>query len=299
MGDRTGEICALLTALVWAGAVVLFKRSGERVSPVALNLFKNAIGLSLMLVTLPLFGEGLHSLRECAREDIYILLLSGSIGIALADTVFFHALNLIGVGLVSIVDCTYSAFVILFSWWMLGEELSPWHYAGGVLILAAVASTGRMTPPVGRTSGQLVLGVALGASAMAMMAFGIVLAKPVLNDFPLMWAAILRMLAGTLILALVTLASARRATHWRVFRPAGIWKFSVPAAALGAYVSMILWIAGFKYTKAALAGMLNQTSVIFALILASWFLKERFTRRKALAVVLALAGVVLVVWPRA
>ncbi|MCH7814824.1 MAG: EamA family transporter, partial [Planctomycetes bacterium] len=45
----------------------------------------------------------------------------------------------------------------------------------------------------------------------------------------------------------------------------------------------------------SLAALLNQTSVIFALVLASVFLKERFTRRKLLAIVLGLAGVVLVV----
>ena len=54
-------------------------------------------------------------------------------------------------------------------------------------------------------------------------------------------------------------------------------------------------MAGFKYAeKAAIAGILNQTSVIFAIILAALLLKESFTERKAVAVVLAMGGVVLV-----
>ena len=57
---------------------------------------------------------------------------------------------------------------------------------------------------------------------------------------------------------------------------------------------MILWIAGFKYTYASIAAVLNQTSVIFAIILATVFLKESFSGRKYAAVVLAVMGVLLV-----
>ena len=59
---------------------------------------------------------------------------------------------------------------------------------------------------------------------------------------------------------------------------------------------MIFWVAGFKYTdESAVAGILNQTSIIFAIILASIFLKERFTTRKLIAVIIASAGVVVIV----
>ena len=57
---------------------------------------------------------------------------------------------------------------------------------------------------------------------------------------------------------------------------------------------MILWIAGFKYTTATTAGILNQSSVVFSLVLATIFLREPFTRRKLVAVVLALTGVIVV-----
>ena len=68
----------------------------------------------------------------------------------------------------------------------------------------------------------------------------------------------------------------------------------MPASVLGAYLAMIFWIAGFKYTKASTAGILNQTSVVFALILATVILKEPFTRRKLASVILAMAGVLLI-----
>lgn len=291
-----GESCALMAALTWAFAMVLFKRSGEHVSPLALNLFKNTVGLALLTATLLITSDGFHVLTRFPREDIVILLLSGLLGIALADTVFFHALNLIGVGLVSIVDCLYSPFVILFSCLILSERPGLSAYVGTGLILAGVLVSSRHAPPADRTRGQLVLGILGGALAMALMTFGIVIAKPVLDlyDFPLIEATALRMLAGTAILAVFALVSSQRKVYWSAFRPSATWKVSLPASVLGAYFALIFWMGGFKYAKASIAGILNQTTVVFALILATVILKESFTRRKLAAVILAASGVMVV-----
>ncbi len=293
-GHLLGQTLALLAALTWACALILFKRSGESVAPMALNLFKNVVGIVLLTVTLVAMGEGWSTLREFPRGDLYILFLSGFLGIALADTLFFHALNLIGVGIVSIVDCLYTPYVIGFSWLLLSEDLSASQYFGAGLILIGVLVSTRHAPLPGRTRAQVTAGILLGASSMAAMAFGIVIAKPVLNDFPLIWASMLRLLVGTLILVLFMLASSKRKELWSVFRPSAVWKFSIPASVLGSYLAMVFWIGGFKYTDASIAGVLNQTTTVFALILASVFLKETFSTRKAVAVTLAMTGVVLV-----
>jgi drug/metabolite transporter (DMT)-like permease len=56
----------------------------------------------------------------------------------------------------------------------------------------------------------------------------------------------------------------------------------------------MLWVAGMKYTKAGAAAILNQTSTIYVLLLASVFLKEPLTRRKIVASILAIGGIVLI-----
>ena len=72
------------------------------------------------------------------------------------------------------------------------------------------------------------------------------------------------------------------------------WRFSIPASVLGPYVAMICCIAGFKYAQATIAAILNQASTSIALIRATLILKEPFTKRKAVAAVLALGGVLVV-----
>lgn len=295
--EALGQLFALLTAITWAVSLVLFKRSGETMPPLALNLFKNAIGIVLLLATLPVIGEGYGVITEQPIEDTYILIISGVIGLAVADTIFFTALNLCGVGIVSIVDCTYSPFTILFSFLLLGETLQTAHYVGGAMILTGVMISSRHAPPADRTRRQLLLGTVLAATSMAMMAFAIVCAKPVLTaaDFPLITATLVRMLFGTILLGIFAAVSHRRKDYWAALKPNRAWRFAVPASILGAYLSMVFWLAGYKYAQASIAAILNQTSVIFAIVLATLFLKESFSPRKAIALLLAMAGVVIIV----
>ncbi len=291
-----GEICALLTAITWAMAMVLFKRSGEQIKPMALNLFKNVVGLFLLLLTVAFMPDAIAELRQYPIEDFYVLIISGVVGIAIADTIFFRALNTLGVGITSIVDCCYSPLIFLFAALVLSETIESHHYFGAAFILSSVFVTSSITPPAGRTRRQLLSGILLGIFSIALMAVGIVFAKPVLEaeDFPLIPATVLRLGAGTVVLAIMGIASPTRRALWNVFRPCAAWKNSLPASILGAYISLILWIAGFKYTHASIAGLLNQTSVVFALMFAAWILKEQLTPRKMVAVGLAVCGILVV-----
>jgi drug/metabolite transporter (DMT)-like permease len=306
MNHPLGQLAALLAALAWAGALVLFKRSGERVPPIALNLFKNAVAIALLGITLPILvaldacygvlgGQyAADVIFQYSFYDYAVLAVSGIVGIALADTVFFYGLNLIGVGLVSIVDCCYSPSTLLFAWLLLGERLSPYHYLGGSLILAAIFVASSLRTPGGRTGGQILTGILLNMFAVSAMGLAGVLAKPVFSEVPLIPATLIRVVAGSaaLIAALPFLPG--RSDHWTVFRPARVWRYAIPAAFLGNYLSMVAWCAGFKYTFASVAAVLNQMSTIFALVLATIFLKEPFGTRKLAAAELALVGVTVV-----
>jgi drug/metabolite transporter (DMT)-like permease len=282
--------------MAWAGALVMFKPSGVHVPPLALNLFKNTIGLVLLVLTIAVRGD-LAAVIDFSASDIMVLAISGILGIGIADTLFFHSLNRLGVGLVAIIECLYSPFVLLFAWLVSNEQLTLSHGAGAALILVGIGVATRGGDRKTLPSSGVVLGFTLGAVSMAFMTFGIVWAKPVLNDFDLIWATTIRLAAGTVCLAVYGLFIKERRALFAVFKPAPIWRISVPSSILASYVCMILWVAGFKYTKASEAGILNQTSTIFALILATFVLREPFTKKKLVAVSLALAGVVLTLSP--
>ncbi len=142
-----GQVCSLLAAITWAIALVMFKRCGERIPPLAMNLFKNVVGLFFFGLTLFFIGDKKEYLPDLPIEDTFILIISGFLGIALADTLLFECLNRIGVGLYVVIDCCYSPLVVLVSWVMIAERLGPAHYIGGALILVGIfISSGH--PPI-------------------------------------------------------------------------------------------------------------------------------------------------------
>jgi len=88
-----GEILASLAAVLWAIAVILFKKSGEHVHPIALNLFKTALAVILFIPTLYFFKQPFF--RDAPLNEYVLLLASGAIGIGIADTLFFKCLNML------------------------------------------------------------------------------------------------------------------------------------------------------------------------------------------------------------
>ncbi len=286
-----GEILALASGLAWAVAVVLFRVSGRSIHPVGLNLGKNVLGLALIAPTVLLLGESL--LPSVPFSTTGLLLLSGVLGIAVSDTLFFHALNRLGASLTAIVDCFYSPFVIAFSFVLLGERLSLVQLGGAALVVSAILTVSKegKLERIGRK--DLALGIVYGILAMFFVALGIVMVKPVLGSVSVVWATLVRMAGGTVALALlVPVLRSRRSVLSPLFNRRN-WKVLFPAAFFGSYLSLILWTGGMKYAKASVAAVLNQLNTIFIVIIAAVFLKERLTGWKVLAVVLAFVGAYL------
>jgi drug/metabolite transporter (DMT)-like permease len=286
-----GELYALLSAVVWAFAVILFKKSGESVPPFALNVYRASVSLVLVLATMLAMREPLIS--GAPFKDYMLLFLSGIIGIAISDTLFHRSLNIVGAGVTAIVDCLYSPFVVIIAFLAIGERIGPWQVAGMFLIIGGIFVAARHDPPPGTTRRQLVKGVLWGVLAMLTLAVGIVIAKPVLNRSSVLWASAMRLVGCVAVMLPVGLLTRGRRDVVSAFTPSASWKFTLSAAVV-AYIALIMWIAGMKYTLAGIAAILNQSNTIYVLIFASIFLREPFSRRKLAAAAIAMAGILMV-----
>jgi len=289
-----GKLLALGTALLWALGVVLYKKSVSFVTPLALSVFKSLVAFVLLAVTTIALGQ----LRAVpfSTADLLRFLASGAIGIGISDTLYFMTLSRLGASRTALVDCLYSPSVIFFSALMLNERLSPIAIGGGTLIVASVfvSSKRGFEAPVPRQ--QLWAGCALGGSAMATVAFAVVLVKPILPGYPLAWVSLVRMVGGLAALIVLLPFHPDRKTVYDAFRPQPGWKWMLLATIFGSYLSLITWLAGFKYSQAGIAALLNQTSTVLIVLLAAVVLKEPLTKVKLIAVGLAFVGAALVLY---
>jgi drug/metabolite transporter (DMT)-like permease len=292
--ETLGLVCSLSTALCWAIAVILFKKSGDTMPPLALNAFKNVLALTLMMLTGLVVGFPRGSMTE---GEALTLFISGTIGIGVADTLLFYGLNQIGASRQAIVDALYSPSVVLMSFFFLGEVLGVRDALGGLLILSAVllAALPRGASKLPVDQRHMTRGLVASASAMVMMAVAIVMVKPILERNDVLLCTTIRLFGGTLMLAVFALPFAKhRRELLHAFVPVRSWRYAIPGAIMGSYISMPLWIGAFKWAPAGVAALLNQTSTIFIVLLAAVFLRERAGARVYAAVALACAGSLLV-----
>ncbi|UCE67606.1 MAG: DMT family transporter [Candidatus Zixiibacteriota bacterium] len=287
-----GEIFAFATAIVWAFAVILYKKSGETIHPVALNFFKNLMGMVLLLPTIYFFEGWIF--KGFTSDEIILLLVSGALGIGIADTLFFKCLNLLGAGLTAIVDCLYSPSIIFLAFLWVGERLGILQIIGVAMIISAVLTISRADKSGLINRRNLLLGILWGVLAMFTMAIGIVMIKPLLDRSPLLPLSEIRLFGGGLILALVFLFHPRRKQIATPRLTGRGWTYLLIGSFLGAYCVLLLWLAGMKYTQVSIAAALNQTSNIFIFIFAALFLKEAITRRKVVGIILGVSGALIV-----
>lgn len=289
-----GEFFALASPMAWAMAVVMFRRSGETLPPFELNLLKNVLSLVLMLLTVVAFalitGTGLP---EFSGGELAVMTLSGVLGMALGDTLYLRTLNLVGAGRMGVIGSLLSPFVILVSAVYLGERLAPWQWAGFALVMAGILVVTLKRYRTEVSPQALRLGLVIGVVAMAIMAVGVVMVKPLLEKGPFLWVVALRLAGG--VLAMLAVIAWRR--DWgRVmasYRSPQPWALTLFACFLGGYGGSVMWLAGYKLIPASEASIYNEAQVIFMVIFAWWLLGEELDARKIAGVLLTLFGVLV------
>ena len=286
-----GILCATGAAFFWAAAVIMFKKSGETVSPMALNLFKCVVTLLLLVPTLWIADVPLFPIRPA--HDWLLFAISGFLGITLADTFFFMALKRLGAGRWAVVDCLYLPFIILTSALFLDESIGLKGILGALLVVAAIAadSCSRSSGVISRQ--DFMLGLWFGVLAVVLIAGSVVMVKPLLGQTSVLWASFVRLLAGVVGMIVITLIHPERRVILAVLVPSAAWKIILPASIVGNYLAMLAWLAGFKYTLVSVAAILNQLSTIFTFVLAAIFLKEPVTLPRLVAIALAVTGALL------
>ncbi len=300
-----GEILSLLCAFLWAIAVIYYKKAGDHFNAYEMNLFKSVLVFALMVPTVLIADQLVTASHDFSYTHVYgflipvievsqlfIILSSGIVGIMLADMFYLRALQLIGASLTGITGSLYSPFVVGFSLLFFGESLNIWQYIGMVMVLSGVILVGYRKksldikhPPI--------KGFVFAVLAVLFTALGIVMIKPLSNDVPFFWLILIRSFGGMVAMMVYGLVLSKSLAIFHIVKKKG-GKWLIVGAFIGQYVSMMVWVAGYKYTSASIASILNETASIFILLLSWLMLGEKIDRRKLIGIGITMTGVVFV-----
>ena len=287
-----GEIAALSAAGLWAFATLIFGRLGKQLSPLVLNLIKGSMAVGVIVLTLAIRQQLLVSLP---MGSVWLLLISGVVGIGLGDTAYFATVNALGARQALLLEMLAPPMAALMSLVFLQEQLSVMAWLGMALTLVGIVWVVSERSPrtgVSQSKTGLTRGIIFGIVAALGQSIGSVLSRAALADTVVdpLWSSLLRLSAGLICIGGLLL--------WRVkSQPLGYPAISgrllggvAIAAFFGTYLAIWLQQIALKYSPAGIAQSLLATSPIMVLPMAL-VMGERVTFRAFCGAIIALMGV--------
>jgi len=287
-----GMAAALGSALSWALGSVLFRRLGDSLPPVALTFAKGIAGVLLLGAVSLAIGW-----QPIGAHAWLLLILSGLLGIALGDTLFFLALNRLGAHVVVVLFTLGQVLTVVLAVVWLGEEPGWREWAGIALILSGVTVVmwSRIRSEEGRTR---LAGALYGLLSVVAMSVSIIIAKEALETTGTIQATFIRMLSGAVGIFLVGQVSGQLFSGLTALREPPVFRLFLLSVAVVTFGGFWLSLVAIAHVDVAIANTLNATEPLFILPLAAILLKEQITLPVVLGSLATVAGIVLMVLPQ-
>ncbi len=285
-----GDLYAVITAVCWSSAVILFDISTKNFTAIQLNVLKNFIGVFGFILTIILFSIPSPNFSQ---QDIFTLALSGFLGILIADGLFLESLRRLGSGISAVVSTIYTPTVFIIAFILFNQTINLHSYIGGFLVLGGITIS-VFQPSKTIKKRDLYIGILFGIMANILTAYSVLIIKPIMKNNSVIYVALYRFSIGFIFGILVNILKSGIKQVIQIFKQGLTNQYVILGAFLGTYLSVIFWLAGYKYTLAGRAAIYNQLSTVFIIILARVFLKEPMTSKKIIGVSLAIFGAMIV-----
>lgn len=298
-----GEAAAVGTALLWTLSAIAWSHAGQRIGSNAVTAVRSLLAV-LLLAAIHWLAYGTLLPRGGDAATMFWLALSGVTGFGIGDLCFFHALKLIGPRVGMTVLCTSPLLTALLA------ALPPLRETPGPIVWAGIAVTiigmlvvvleepGEKAWQQDRRQG--LRGVMWAALGSALFSVGFVLSRMGVGDHlaapvtPLS-ATLVRVLFGTISIWLLLPLFGTLGGTLRSFRDRRSMTIIVAGTVVGPVIGIWLSMMAFQKAETGVATALISTGPIFMLMLSHWSHGERPTLRAVCGVLLAVAGVTMLV----
>ncbi|MBN2407695.1 MAG: DMT family transporter [Elusimicrobia bacterium] len=281
-----GSAAALLSAASWAFSSILFRKVGDDVTPFGMTLGKSVIGIMYLGAVLAVIG-----VEPVTSRAFIFLSLSGLLGIAAGDTLYFKALMQLGPRLLVLLGLLGPVITVVLSLLVLHEQPSRMSWFGMILTMAGVywILWEKNTDAGGRDFRMK--GILTALLSFLCTAAGIILAKIGVKEMSAIQATCIRLFWGGAGVFAAGMLKGRIRTWLSPMlnrRTLFLMLFTVFIAIFGGFW---LFILSLKYIDASIAVVLNSTTPLFILPMTFLIYREKIYPHTIAGALLAVAGV--------
>ena len=292
--NHIGEFAALLTAFFWTVTSLSFESASHKIGSVAVNILRLVIGFAFISV-FTLIRRGLVLPVDASFENWVWLSLSGLVGFVFGDLFLFKSYTVIGSRFSMLIMTLVPPVTAFFSFIILGERLTLFHYLGMTLTFSGIAMAIFSRAGKGEKLSLKLApkGILYAFGGAVGQALGLVLSKFGMKNYDPFAATQIRILAGifgyTLLLTVFT--------RWGSVSSAIQNKSGMMLTSLGAFFGPFLGVSfsliAIKYTEAGIASTIMALVPVFIILPAVVLFKQKVTAPEVLGAIVSVAGVAL------
>lgn len=306
--NLSGELIALLTTLCWSLGIFPFTEAAKRIGSAPLNQYRLLLAWIIISVIL-FFWNDLNPIELFTTPQPYHFLflgLSGIIGFSIGDYCSFNSFKLLGPKLASLYTTFAPGAALIIGYIALNESINAIGILGifitisGVIWLTLSKKDSNAATQVGYTRDKK--GIIYGIIGALCQGTGLVLSKYGMDYYevklPTMHAVWIRLLFAFLAAFVVSLLAGKlRANSKPIFsNEKNNLPFMLLGTLLGPVMGVTLSLFAIQKLEVAVAQTIFALLPLFVLPISLIVYKERITIQSVFACILALAGVLLLIW---
>ena len=295
MFNHTGEIAALITAILWTVTALAFEQAAKRVGSLAVNLIRLTLAFIFYFIYLWIRdGEPLP--LNVSQHGWIWLSVSALLGVVLGDYCLFRAYALIGSRVANLLMALAPPLAALFGFLIIGEGFDLKSAFGMLITLSGIILVVVHRPQKKMRFNISIQGIIFGVGAATGQAIGLVFSKYGMQDTDPFVAAQVRVIAGIagyiLLFALLN--------RWKKLIPAlTSWKsfgFIGIGSIFGPFLGVSFSLIAIKHTTTGIASTIMAIVPVLIIAPSIWLLKEKVNWKDVLGAVIAVFGVALFFW---
>ncbi len=306
--NLSGELIALITTLCWSLGIFPFTEAAKRIGSAPLNQYRLLLAWIIISIIL-FFWNDLNFVELFTEPQPYhfiFLGLSGIIGFSIGDYCSFNSFKLLGPKLASLYTTFAPGAALLIGYIALNESVNLIGIFGilitvsGVIWLTLSKKDSNSAAQVGYTRDKR--GIIYGIIGALCQGTGLVLSKYGMDFYdvklPTMHAVWIRLLFAFSAAFIVSLLAGKLKSNSKpIFtNEKNNLPFVFFGTILGPVMGVTLSLLAIQNLEVAVAQTIFALLPLFVLPISLIIYKERITSQSVFACLLALVGVLLLIW---
>ena len=306
--NLSGELIALITTLCWSLGIFPFTEAAKRIGSAPLNQYRLLLAWIIISIIL-FFWNDLNFVELFSEPQPYhfiFLGLSGIIGFSIGDYCSFNSFKLLGPKLASLYTTFAPGAALLIGYIALNESVNLIGIFGilitvsGVIWLTLSKKDSNAATQVGYTRDKRgiiygIIGALCQGTGLVLSKYGMDYYEVKLQTMHAVWIRLLFAFSAAFIVSL--LAGKLKANSKPIFtNEKNNLPFLFFGTILGPVMGVTLSLFAIQKLEVAVAQTIFALLPLFVLPISLIIYKERITSQSVFACLLALVGVLLLIW---